>query len=68
MTSLSGSGRFSAKELDGRSQAYAQARAGREVAAARFLSGEESSYMAGQSIVVDGVWIVQGISEAPQWL
>lgn len=36
--------------------------------AVRFLSGDEATYMTGQTVVVDGGWIVQGIPEAPTWL
>ena len=40
-----------------------------EVAGAvRYLVGDDAAYMTGQTMVVDGGWIVQGIPDAPDWL
>ena len=36
--------------------------------AVRYLVGDEAAYMTGQTMVVDGGWIVQGIPDAPGWL
>ena len=36
--------------------------------AVRWLAGDEASYVTGQTIMVDGGWIVQGIPQAPSWL
>ncbi len=36
--------------------------------AVRYLVGDDAAYMTGQTMVVDGGWIVQGIPDAPGWL
>ena len=36
--------------------------------AVRYLVGDDAAYMTGQTMVVDGGWIVQGIPDAPDWL